>query len=459
MYNFESLDDENIDSTVKVLPNSLQAEQGVLGSLMMDNNTWDVIADVITANDFYRPNHKLIFNAIEFLALNAMPFDLITLSDELKKTRDLDRAGGIPYLNHLIENTPTSANVVAYANIVAKKSLRRRMVKASVEIGELSHDMRMDNETVLEQAEKIFSEIAQSGSDKTEVVGIKSSLVSLVSRIEKRFESGNAMTGVPTGIIELDKITHGLQPKDLIVLAARPSMGKTACMMRFIESVAMQDSRPNVLIFSIEMPESSLSERLVSSIGRIPLEKMRTGNLDDQDWVRLTAAVGNLSGAKIHYCDASSISISGMRTIIRRTEREHGKLSLVAVDYLQLIEERGESQTHAIAKISQGLKKIAKDFDVPMLALSQLNRSLEQRADKRPMMSDLRQSGQIEQDADLIMFLYRDEVYNKDSNDKGVMEIIVGKHRNGELGTVRTAYLGEFTRVENLQRNYGGDNE
>lgn len=458
MGNYESLDDKETGE-IKVMPNSLQAEQAVLGSLMMDNNTWDVIADLITANDFYRPNHKLIFNAIGLLAATNQPFDLITLSEELKKTRDLDRVGGIPYLNLLTENTPTAANIVAYANIVAKKSLRRRMVRASVEIGELSHDMRMDNESVLEQAEKIFSDIAQSSTDKTDVVGIKSSLVSLVSRIEQRFETGNAMTGMPTGIIELDAITHGLQSKELTILAARPSVGKTAAMMRIVESVAMQQSNPNVLIFSLEMPESQLNERLVSSVGRIPLEKILTGNLDDNDWVRLTNTICTLSKAKIHYCDASTLSITEMRTIIRRTEREHGKLSLVAVDYLQLISEHGESQTHTISKISQGLKKIAKDFDVPMLALSQLNRSVEQRADKRPMLSDLRQSGQIEQDAAVIMFLYRDEVYNKDSNDKGIMEIIVGKNRHGATGIIRTAYLGEFTRVENLQRGHGGDNE
>jgi replicative DNA helicase len=232
-------------------------------------------------------------------------------------------------------------------------------------------------------------------------------------------------------------------------------MGKTAAMMRIVEAVALQESRPNVLIFSIEMPEAALTERITSSVGRIELGKMRTGKLEDNDWAKLTAATMLLSGAKIHYCDTSSISLAGMRTVIRRIEREHGKLSLVAVDYLQLIDERGENQTHAIGKISTGLKKIAKDFDVPMLALSQLNRGLENRSDKRPIASDLRQSGAIEQDADLIIMLYRDEVYNEDSADKGVMELIIVKHRNGAIGTVRALYIGQYTRVDNMQSQGG----
>jgi replicative DNA helicase len=437
---------------------SLQAEQAVLGSLMIDNNTWDVISDRLTAHDFNSRNHQIIFSVIKKIAETPAPFDIITLSEELKNIGELENLGGLEYLVALFDNTPTSKNISAYADILIRKSLRRRINKVTVEMNELSHVSHMGNDELLEQIERSFSEITESNNDKKEIVGIRSSLVEMVDRLEKRFESDNAMTGMPTGIIELDKITHGLQSKDLIVLAARPSMGKTAFLMRIVEATALQQSRPNVLVFSLEMPESSLTERMAASVGRIELDKMRTGKLEENDWSRLTAAISVLSDTKIHYCDASSVTISAMRTIIRRIEREHGKLSLVAVDYLQLIDERGESQTHSIAKISSGLKKIAKDFDVPMLALSQLNRGLESRADKRPMMADLRQSGQIEQDADLIMFLYRDEVYNKESQDNGVMEIIVGKHRNGEIGTVRSAYLGEFTRVENLQCGYGYGN-
>jgi len=439
-------------SQAAMLPaHSVQAEQAVLGSLMMDNDTYDVISDRINANDFYQRNHQVIFSVIKRLAEKPAPFDVITMLEELKAIDELDNVGGAMYLVRLLDDTPTAKNIAAYADILLKKSLRRRITKATVEINEMAQGQAVSNEELLENVEKSFSDITAGDINKTEVVGIKASMAQLVERIEYRFVHGDAMTGVPTGIVDLDKITHGLQSKDLIVLAARPSMGKTAAMMRIVEAVALQDSRPNVLVFSIEMPESALTERLTSSLGRIELDKMRTGKFDDSDWAKLTTAVSILSGAKIHYCDTSSISITGMRTIIRRVEREHGKLSLVAVDYLQLIEERGENQTHAIGKISTGLKKIAKDFDVPMLALSQLNRGLESRADKRPMMSDLRQSGAIEQDADVILMLYRDEVYNKNSTDAGVMEIIIAKHRNGEIGTVRAAYLGEYTRVENLQ--------
>jgi replicative DNA helicase len=445
---------------MRVPPASTQAEQSVIGSLMIDNATWDVISDTLTTNDFYTRSHQVIYGVISELANSASPFDIVTMSEKLRAMGELDSVGGIAYLAGLCEDTPTAANILAYAKIVSQKSMRRRVIRAIAEIDALTHDGKIDNKALLSDAEKLISDIAITGHDGgLEVVGIKASLHSLVGKIEQRYANGNAMTGAPTGLTDLDTITHGLQRKDLIILAARPSMGKSAMMMRVVEAVAFQKHTPNVLVFSLEMPESGLSERLIASVGRISLGKIKTGSLDDSDWPRMTAALSLLTQTKIHYCDTSSISLSEMRTIIRRVEREHGKLDLVAVDYLQLIEEKGESQTHTIAKISTGLKKIAKDFDVPMLALSQLNRDLEKRADKRPQMADLRQSGQIEQDADLIMFLYRDEVYNKESSpDKGIMEIIVGKHRNGELGTVKASYLGEFTRVENLARgDYGNE--
>ena len=430
---------------------SVSAEQSVLGSLMMDNQAWDVISDQLTVYDFYTQKHQVIFSAIKKLAESSQPFDIVTISDELRLAGDFDNAGGMAYLINLFDNTPTARNIEAYTRIVTSKSLRRRITKATIEMNDLSQNFKVANDDLLERVEACVTEITTVGNDKIEVVSIKSSLMAMVERIEHRFTNGTAMTGVPTGITDLDAMTGGLQKKNLIILAARPSVGKTAAMMRFIESAALQESRPNVLVFSIEMPESKLTERMTSSVGRIDLKKMQTGAFEDSDWARMTSAISLLSGAKIHYCDTSSITLAGMRTVIRRVEREHGKLALIAVDYLQLIEEKGESETNKIAKISIGLKKIAKDFDVPMLALSQLNRSVESRADKRPMMSDLRQSGQIEQDADVIMFLYRDEVYNPDSDSKGVMEIIIGKQRDGEIGIVRAAYLGMYTRVENLQ--------
>jgi len=779
--------------------NSLQAEQAVLGSLMMDNSTFDVISDKITEHDFCQYNHQSIFKVIKKLAENAQPFDIITIGDELKTTGELDGIGGFPYLCMLIDDTPTASNIVAYAGIMSKKSLRRRVSKATIEMNELSQSMTVDNDELLEKVEQCVSEIATGGMDKIETVAIKSSLSAMVERIEQRYERGDVMTGVPTGLIDLDKITNGLQRKDLIILAARPSIGKcfskgtrilmysgeikevediqvgdvlmgddstprnvlslahgreamywvrqnkamdyrvneshilslkrsrtegshkngdvlnlpltdyinssikfknnykgykvavdfpdkplpispyflglwlgdgssaspdittpdkeivdyltdyaeqigldcnkkdyvmkdgttrcptysivskekknlktrftmtgalrdvgvlnnkhipeqylinsrenrlqllaglidsdghyskhnvyeitqkklclaqkikflcdslgyrtkltakrasikktgfectvyrmhfsgnldeipvkiarkkasawtsvrtwnqtgikveydkvddyygfeidgnhlflledmtvvhnTAVMMRFVEAAALQESRPNILIFSIEMPEEKLTERMTASVGRIDSDKIKTGAFEDSDWSRLTTAITILAGANIHYCDDSTITLAGMRTVIRRIEREHGKLALVAVDYLQLISEKGENETLKIGKISTGLKRIAKDFDVPVLALSQLNRGLESRADKRPMMSDLRQSGQIEQDADVIMFLYRDEYYNKESSDAGIIEIIVGKHRNGETGAIRAYYEGKYTRVDNLQHS------
>jgi len=434
---------------------SLSVEQSVLGSLMMDNQTWDIISDKINVGDFCHKNHQLIFTAIEKLAENSQPFDIITMSDELRLSGELDSIGGLPYLIMLLEDTPTAKNIEAYAGILVKKSLRRRITKATVEMNELSLNFAVDNDELLEKVESCISEITATNVDKTEIIGIKASMRNLVEDIERRYSSGDVMTGISTGLIDLDEITNGFQRKDLIILAARASMGKTAAMMRFVESSALHESRPNVLIFSLEMPESSLTERIISSLSRVELNKIKTGKLEDHEFSRLTAATMRLADTKIHYCDVSSISLAGMRTVIRRVEREHGKLSLVAVDYLQLIEEKGENETLKIGKISTGLKRIAKDFDVPVIALSQLNRESEKRANKRPIMSDLRQSGQIEQDADLIIMLYRDEVYNKDSDDKGIMELIITKHRNGAIGTVRAAYMGMYTRVDNLQHGQG----
>jgi len=435
---------------------SMQAEQAVLGSLMLDNDSWAVIADKLSEDDFYHNNHKALFSVIKRLSDESKPSDIVTMSDELKMLGVLDSIGGLPYLIMIHEDTPTAVNIGAYADILLKKSLRRNVRQSIVDIDSLTMDLGVENNELLEKIDIAVGKLTERVVDNIEIIGIKPALAAMVERIEQRFESGEAMTGMPTGLIDLDELTNGLQRKDLVILAARPSMGKTAAMMRIVEAVALQDTRPNVLIFSIEMPESALTERMTASIGRIELNKMRTGKFEDHDWPKLTSATVLLSSAEIHYCDTSSVSLAGMRTVIRRIEREHGKLSLVAVDYLQLITESGENETLKIGKISTGLKRIAKDFDVPMLALSQLNRGLESRADKRPVLSDLRQSGAIEQDADLVMFLYRDEVYNKDSADKGVMEIIIGKQRNGSIGTVRAYYEGRYTRVDNIHNGQGG---
>lgn len=432
---------------------SVKSEESVIGSLMLDNSKWDSISSLLSIEDFTQQNNRAIFLTISELAKESKPFDIITMSEKLRECRELDNIGGVPYLADLVEYTPTSENILAYADTLAKNTLRRKVIKISEVLSANAHDVSVKNDDILAGFDKAVMDINSITSDKTAVTSIKFELNQMMERLEHRYEKGEQITGVSTGIIDLDKITHGLQKQDLIILAARPSMGKTAAMMRIIEAAALQDELPNVLVFSIEMPSASLTERMTASIGRIPLDNMRTGRLDD-DWSRLIAATSKLATANIHYCDSSTLSLAEMRTIIRNVERDHGKLSLITVDYLQLINEGGESQTHSIAKISTGLKKIAKDFDVPMLALSQLNRDLEKRGDKRPIMADLRQSGQIEQDADLIIFLYRDEVYNPQGDQAGIMEIIVGKHRNGELGIVRAAYLGEYTRVENLQIGY-----
>lgn len=780
-----------------------RAEICVLGSLMTDGNAWDVISDKLCEQDFSYSRHGLIFSTIKRFAEAGKSFDFISIFEDLSARGELENVGGSQYLIQMIEETYAPKNIDAYADIVISRSFRRRVNRSMVAMVEYSNDSLTTNEDLVDALEKSYSEIISVNTDKTEIVSIKSSLSAMVQRIEQRYESGNSMTGVPTGIIDLDAITNGLQPKDLIILAARPSQGKcfgkgtrilmysgevkavediqvgdvlmgddstprnvlslargqeamywvrqnkamdyrvneshilslkrsrtesnhkngdvlniqltdyinssdkfksnykgykvsvefpenklslcpyflglwlgdgssakpeittpdkeivdylkyyadhlgfklhryeynkngntrcptynftskekrnlkskltmigllrdigvlnnkhipelflinsrenrlqllaglldsdgyytkdakmfeitqkrfylaqqikflcdslgyrtkltakrasikttgfectvyrvqfsgnldeipvkvarkkasawtsvrtwnqtgikveydkvddyygfeidgnrlflledmtvvhnTACMMRIVESVAFQESRPNVLVFSIEMPESALSERMTASIGRIELKKIRTGKLEEWDWPKLTTATVMLSTAKIHYYDASSITIANLRTQIKRVEREHGKLALVAVDYLQLIDDKAENETLKIGKISGGLKKIAKDFDVPVLALSQLNRGVEARAEKRPTMADLRQSGSLEQDADLIMMLYRDEVYKPDTQDKGVMEIIITKHRNGEIGTVKASYLGEYTRVENLQHGHSED--
>lgn len=431
---------------------SMQAEQSVIGSLMIDNSTWEYVADKLTGDDFFYANNRSIFSVIAKLSEDSKPFDLVTMVDELKALRILDDIGGTAYLINITEDTPTAKNIGAYAEMLVEKSLRRRIAKANDEINVLTHDSSFSNDEILEKFEQTTSSITTGSADKISIVGIKKSLVDMVERIENRYQNGCGMTGVSTGLIDLDAITHGLQKKDLIILAARPSVGKTACMMRIVEAVGLQENSQPILVFSIEMPESALTERMTSSVGRIDLDKMRTGAFDDPDWPRLTSAISLLSGTKIFYCDTSSITLAGMRTVIKKVEREHGKLGLIAIDYLQLIDgQGGENETLKIGRIAEGLKAIARDHDVPMLALSQLNRSLESRADKRPMASDLRQSGAIEQAADLILMLYRDAVYNPDSADKNIMEINIVKHRNGELGSIKAFYEGKYTRVENLK--------
>jgi len=453
MYENYSLDRDYSVEQLKVPPNSMQAEQAVLGSLMMDNQTWDNVADLVVENDFYRRNHQLIFRVIEQLAEKQMPFDIVTLSDALRNMGELDSIGGIPYLSMLVEDTPTAANIVAYAEIVKDRSVLRQLIHVGTEISDSGfHPDGRDTAELLEHAERqVFKIAEQRQNNQSGFVSIKSLLAQTVEKIEKLYGQEGSITGASTGFTDFDELTSGLQSSDLVIVAGRPSMGKTTIAMNMAENVALKSDKP-VLVFSMEMPGDALTMRMMSSLGRIDQHKVRTGKLEDDDWPRLTSAISLLANTKLFIDDTPALSPTELRARARRVAREHGQLGLIVVDYLQLMQSpsSGDNRVQQISDISRGLKALAKEMNVPVVALSQLNRNLEQRPNKRPVMSDLRDSGAIEQDADLIVFVYRDEVYNPDSPDKGIAEMIIGKQRNGPLGTVRLTFLGQYTRFENF---------
>ena len=442
---------------LKVPPHSIEAEQSVLGGLMIDNSSWDQVADQITEEDFYRRDHRLIFRAITALAQENDPCDVITLSEWLERHNQLDAAGGMSYLGGLAKNTPTAANIKAYAAIVRERSVLRQLTRVATEIGNLAYNPEgRSSAEVLDQAEKAVFDIAEQGArNRSGYVGIKDLLVKAVDRIDALYQSSDAYTGVPTGYTDFDDMTSGLQNSDLVIVAGRPSMGKTSFAMNLVENAAIKHQVP-VAVFSMEMPGEQLVMRMMSSLGRIDQHKIRTGKLDDADWPRLTSAVGILNEAPIYIDDTPGLSPNEIRSRARRIKREHG-LGLIVVDYLQLMQVGGSTENRAteISEISRSLKGLAKELNVPVITLSQLNRSLEQRPNKRPVMSDLRESGAIEQDADVIVFIYRDEVYNEDSPDKGTAEIIISKQRNGPIGTARLTFLGQYTKFENY---ISGDN-
>ncbi|WP_058534584.1 replicative DNA helicase [Legionella saoudiensis] len=437
-------------------PHSVEAEQAIIGGLMLDNQVWDKISTKLCEADFYRTEHRILFRAISSLSKKDQPFDVVTLLDTLKSHNELDDAGGEAYLFELANNTPSVANVSAYADIVREKSVQRQLIGVATEIADAAYnpDGREVPE-LLDMAEtKVFAIGEQTGGDGGPE-NIKSILVRTVEKIDALYHNGDALTGVATGLSDLDKMTSGLQPSDLIIVAGRPSMGKTTLVMNMAEHVAIQSKKP-VIVYSMEMPSDSLAMRMMSSLGRIDQHKIRTGKLDDDDWPRVTSAVHMLSEASLFIDDTPALSPSEMRARSRRVAKEHGSIGLIVVDYLQLMKVPGfnaENRTAEISEISRSLKSLAKELQTPVIALSQLNRSLEQRADKRPVMSDLRESGAIEQDADLICFIYRDEVYNEESPDKGTAEIIVAKQRNGPIGKVRVAFIGKYTRFEDLAFN------
>lgn len=443
--------------SLKVPPHSIQAEQSVLGGLMLDNLTWDTVADKISEDDFYRRDHRLIFKAIAQLAELHDPFDVITVSEELRSVGDLETAGGLAYLGTLVKDTPSASNILAYANIVRDRSVLRQLIHVGTEISDSVFNNE-GNETseLLENAERnVFKIAEQRQKGQNGFQPIKSLLGKAVDRIEELYDMEGSITGASTGFTDLDDKTSGLQPADLIIVAGRPSMGKTTIAMNMAENVALKTKLP-VAVFSMEMPGEALAMRMMSSLGRIDQHKVRTGKLDDDDWPRLTSAINLLAETKLFIDDTPALTPTDLRSRARRLTREHGKLGLIVLDYLQLMQSpsSGDNRVQQISDISRGLKALAKELDVPVIALSQLNRNLEQRPNKRPVMSDLRESGAIEQDADLILFVYRDEVYNEDSQDKGIAEVIIGKQRNGPLGTVRLTFLGQYTRFENFAGQY-----
>lgn len=444
-------DDADLEG-VKIPPHSQEAEQSVLGGLMLDNNAWDTVSSIVMEDQFYRHDHRLIYRCIEKLTNNMQPIDVVTISEELDRTANLEAAGGLDYLVELARKTPSASNIQAYAEIVRDRALLRKMITVANEIADNAFmpEGRASEEILSEAEQKIF-QIAEDRPDEGGPVGVNPLLKKAVDKIDELFNSDGAMTGVTTGFDDLDGATGGLQPSDLIIVAARPSMGKTTFSMNLVENALMAQEKP-VLVFSLEMPADQLVTRMLSSLGRINQTRVRSGKLEEDDWPRLTTAVNMLRDKKLFIDDTAGISPTEMRNRARRIVREHGDIAMIMVDYLQLMQVKGitEGRTAEISEISRSLKALAKELECPVVALSQLNRALEQRPNKRPVNSDLRESGAIEQDADVIMFIYRDEVYNEDSPDKGIAEIIIGKQRNGPIGTTRLAFIGQFTKFENL---------
>jgi len=442
---------ESVTELLKVPPQSIEAEQSVLGGLLLDNQSWDRIADIITTDDFYRREHRQIFNAISALCEEGSPADVVTVSEWLERSGELESAGGLTYLGSLANNTPSAANIVAYAAIVRENSVMRELVRAAGEISSSAYSPEGRSAIeLLDHAEKRIFDISEKGHRRGDFQPLNTLLSKAVDRIDTLFRSKSSITGVPTGFTDLDDMTSGLQPSDLVIIAGRPSMGKTSLAMNIAENAAVGNKIP-VAVFSMEMPGTQLALRMMASLGRINAHRVRTGKLDDDDWPRLTSAVSLLNEAPIFIDDTPSLTPMELRARSRRLKREHG-LGLIIIDYLQLMqstERTEENRATEISNITRALKGLAKELDVPVIAMSQLNRSVESRNDKRPVMSDLRESGAIEQDADVIFFIYRDEVYNKDSPVKGTADIIIGKQRNGPIGDVRLTFLGEYTRFEN----------
>ncbi len=436
--------------SLKIPPHSIEAEQSVLGGLMLENRAWEQIADRIVEEDFYRYDHRLIFRAIADLAEENKPLDVITLSEWLKQRAELHEAGGLAYLGTLAKDTPSAANIRAYADIVREKSVLRQLISVGTEIADAAFNSGdRPSKDLLDEAEQKVFHIAEQGNRQQAFHPIKELLKSSLAKIEELSKSEGTITGEATGYTDLDEKTSGFHGGDLVIVAGRPAMGKTTFSMNIAEHVALNNK--TVAIFSMEMPAEQLVLRLFASNGRVPLTDIRTGKIRQEDWPRIGMAVKAFSQTKLFIDDSAALSPTEIRAKTRRLAREQGGLGLVVIDYLQLMQTGAKSDNRAseISEISRSLKGLAKELDCPIIALSQLNRSLEQRPNKRPIMSDLRESGAIEQDADIIIFIYRDEVYNEESPDKGMAEVIIGKQRNGPIGTVRLTFIGKYTRFDN----------
>jgi len=446
--------DNQVDA-IKLPPHSVEAEQSVLGGLLLENTAWERIADLITEQDFYRHDHRLVYRHITKLLDGSKPADVVTVSESLENSNELTTVGGLAYLGALAQNTPSAANIRRYAEIVRDRAILRGLVQVGTAIADSAYNPSGRSAAeLLDEAEGKVFKIAEAGArGKQGFMELQPLLTQVVERIDMLFQRDNPsdITGIPTGFVDLDRMTSGLQPGELVIVAGRPSMGKTAFALNMAENVALDSGLP-VAVFSMEMAGTQLVMRMMGSVGKLDQHKVRTGRLQDDDWQRLTYAVGKLNDAPIYIDESAALTALDLRARARRLHRQCGKLGLIVIDYLQLMSgsSQGENRATEISEISRGLKALAKELDVPVVALSQLNRSLEQRPNKRPVMSDLRESGAIEQDADVILFIYRDEVYNPETPEKGISEIIIGKQRNGPIGTVRLAFQGEFTRLENL---------
>ena len=446
---------------LRVPPHSIEAEQSVLGGIMLDNKAWDRVEENLVEKDFYRHDHRLIFNAMGYLMQQLQPLDVITVFEFLEREGQADDVGGLSYLAELANNTPSASNITAYARIVRERAVIRELISAAHEIAETGFNPEGQGITeILDTAEKKIFEIASAReSSDAGPVEVRAMLEDVINTIEDYQKNKGGVTGLETGFSELDRMTGGLQKSDLIIVAGRPSMGKTTLAMNIAEYAALKVELP-VLVFSMEMPSDALMLRSLSSLSRVDQTRIRRGDMDDHDWSKITSSMTLLQQQSSMYIDDSAaLSPAEIRSRSRRLAREKGGISLIVIDYLQLMSVPGmkENRTQEVSEISRSLKSLAKELNCPVLALSQLNRSLEQRSDRRPVMADLRESGAIEQDADVIAFVYRDEVYNQDTEEKGIAEIILGKQRNGPIGTIKLTFSGQWTRFDNYAapENYG----